>query len=450
MQRTASDHPLAIGRHIGRWLILAGACFALGALSLHAAESTRLADLRGVWQANFNHDASRLVVQLRGGEIGLWDVKKGTRINGDDALKKPCNTYVLSPDLRKFLVGFKDGHARVFDASSGSTISPSLDLSFHENRSPEALFSPDGSTIVFFGEKETSVLEVKTAKRIATIPVAFELEENSETTAAAQFVSAGAKCLIMEPHGTVTPYETHGWTQVGKPMKHPAGGSAYDFGFEASPDGKWIVTFDGPGENGPKGQLQAWDALTNKPLGQPLSAVNGMSGRFLPGQDRVLVQGGRGDASVRNLPSMNVAYVVKMHDKIEGPKIDVFPNGKWLIAWGSDKKVDLIDAVSGKILKSQSFSVSVAGAMIPPDSSTCYLEVDNSTFLTQDHWDNYLQRLSIPQWEITSSIRVIDFLARRSISSDGRWIVVVQGGSDHEAIVVFDTTTMKPIEWPKP
>jgi hypothetical protein len=87
--------------------------------------------------------------------------------------------------------------------------------------------------------------------------------------------------------------------------------------------------------------------------------------------------------------------------------------------------------------------------MIPPDSSTCYLEVDNSAFLTQGHWDNYLQRLSVPEFEITSSIRVIDVLARRAVSSDGRWIVVVQGGSDHEAIAIFDTTTMKPVEWPK-
>ena len=204
---------------------------------------------------------------------------------------------------------------------------------------------------------------------------------------------------------------------------------AYQFGFDASSDGKWIVTFDDPGENGPKGQLQAWDALTNQPLGDPLSATNGMSGRFLSGQNRVLVQSGRGDATVRDLPSMSSAYVVKMHDDIDGPKIEVFPNGKWLVAWGPDKKVDLIDAVSGNILQSYSFPVSVTGSMIPPTPSTCYLEVDNSTFLTQGHWDYYLQRLSVPKWEITGSIRVTDFLARRSVSADGRWIVVVQGES---------------------
>jgi WD40 repeat protein len=440
---------LVIGMDGRRWLSRVCVCFFLAALPLNAAESKRLADLRGVWEVQFNHDASRLVVRTRSGEIGLWDAKKGTRIAGDPALNKPSTAFVMSPRAREFLVGFKDGHARVFDASSGSAVSPVLNLALPENANPSAIFSPDGGTIVFLGEKESSVLEVKTGKQIATIPIAFELEEGADSTAAAIFASGGTKCFVMDPQGTVTAYETKGWSAQGKPMSHPAAEMAYDFGFEASPDGKWIVTFDGPGENGPKGQLQAWDALTNMPLGEPLSAVNGMSGRFLPGQNRLLVQSGRGEATVRDLPSMAMAYSVKQHDELDGPKIDVFPNGKWLIAWGPDKNVDLIDAVSGKILKTHSFSVSVAGSMIPPDSSTCYLEVDNSAFLTQGHWDNYLQRLSVPEFEITSSIRVIDVLARRAVSSDGRWIVVVQGGSDHEAIAIFDTTTMKPVEWPK-
>jgi len=432
-----------------RWLLLLWTGLSATSPNLAAAESARLADLRGVWQANFSKDGSRLVVRTRTGDVGLWDAKKGTRISGDASLGKPSNTYVMSPDNQRFLVGFKNGRARVFDATSGAALSPVLDLSLRENANSQARFSPDGAAIVAFGAKDTAVVEVKTGKRIATIPVPFELEEDSDATAAAMFVSAGAKCFVMESHGTVTAYETKNWTPLGKPMTHPGAESAYEFGFEASQDGKWVVTFDGPGENGPKGQLQAWDALASKPLGDPLSATNGMSGRFLYRQNRVLVESGRGEATVRDLPSMSIAYVVKMHDDLNGPKIDVFPNGKWLIAWGPDKKVDLIDAVSGNILKSYSFPVSVAGSMIPPDSSTCYLEVDNSTFLTQGHWDNYLQRFSIPEFEITGSIRVAEYLARRSISPDGRWIVAVQGASEQEGIVVFDATTLKPIDWPK-
>src|SRR5664279_4304671 len=115
-----------------RWLLL-WASLSILSPALEAAESTRLGDLRGVWQANFNQDASRLVVRLRGGEFGLWDMKKGTPITGDPALKSLTNAFVLSPDSRKVLVGFKDGHARIFDTSSAAVLSPVLDLSLKEN-----------------------------------------------------------------------------------------------------------------------------------------------------------------------------------------------------------------------------------------------------------------------------------------------------------------------------
>jgi WD40 repeat protein len=433
-----------------RWFV--PACFFcfFASLTIQAAEPARLGELRGVWQADFNSDASRVVVRTLE-EVSLWDARKGTRIPGDAALKEPSTAYVMSPDLRKFFVGFKDGHSQVFDASSGSAISPRLDFSLSENGNPKAVFSPDGGTIVFLGEKEASVLDVRTGKRVATIPVAFALdEESADSTATVIFAAEGAKCFVMDPKGTVTTYDTKTWTPSGKPMRHPPAESAYEFGFQASNDGKWIVTYDSPGENGPKGQLQAWDALTSKPLGDPLSATNGMSGRFLPGQNRVLVQGGRGEASVRELPSMSIAYVIKQHDDIDGPKVDVFPNGKWLIAWGPDKKVDLIDAVSGNVVKSHSSPASIAGSMIPPDSSICYLEIDHGLFLDTSYWDNYLQRLTVPELKTTGSIRIVDFLHRHSISSDGRRIMILQGGDDTKKIVVFDATTMKPIEWPKP
>lgn len=417
---------------------------------MEGAETARLGALREVLEAHFNHDASRLIVRTRSGELGLWDTKKGTPISGDPALKELSEAYVMSPDAHRLLVGFKEGRARIFDASTGAAFSPVLELSLRENGQahPQAVFSPDGSTVVCFGEKKAEVLDVKTGKRIATLPVPFEIEEGSDSTALAIFASNGTKCFVMDPKGAVATYETKKWTAAGKPMKHPPAEQAYQFGFDASSDGKWIVTFDDPGENGPVGQLQVWDALTNKPLGKPLSAVNGMSGRFLPGQDRVLVQSGRGEASVRNLPSMEISYVIKQHDEIDGPHIELFQNGKWLIAWGPDKKIDLIDAVTGKALTTHSSSVAVAGVMIPADSSTCYVGLENTTVATSEvRYDNSLQRFSVPELQLAGSIPIPDFLLRQSLSRDGRWILTVQGATDNERIVVYDAATMKPVEW---
>ena len=420
------------------WLTFVCICFSIASPVVKAGDPAQLAELHGVGNAHFNHDASRLVVQTSDEEVGLWDAKNGTRISGDAALKKPYVAYLISPDRRRFLLGFKDGHSQVFDASSGSPVSPVLDLSFREDAErPQAVLSPDCGTIVFYGEKKASVVDVQTGKRIATVPIALEDDGQWEPIRAVIFASGGAKCFVMGPNVTVTAYETKTWKPLGKPMKHPPAKMAADFGFAASPDGKWVVTFDDPGENGPQGNLQAWDAVTNKPLGKPLSGKNGMTGRFFPGQDRVLVQAGRGDATVRELPSMAVAYTIKMRDdEIDGPQVEVFPNGKWLLAWGKwgENKIDLIDGSTGKIVDSYSSSASITTPLIPSDSSAFYLV-----------FDNYLHRFSVPGLKITGSIGSAD---RQSLSPDGRWIMVVE--SEQERLALFDAATLKPVEWSKP
>ena len=88
--------------------------------------------------------------------------------------------------------------------------------------------------------------------------------------------------------------------------------------------------------------------------------------------------------------------------------------------------------------------------MIHPDSSNCYLEIDHSLFLAKTHWEYFLARLSVPELEIKGSIRIVDFLHRQSLSPDGRWIMILQGGDDAKKIAIFNATTMKPIEWSKP
>ena len=40
--------------------------------------------------------------------------------------------------------------------------------------------------------------------------------------------------------------------------------SAYYLELASSANGRWLVTFDNPGENGPKGHLQVWDAAKGK------------------------------------------------------------------------------------------------------------------------------------------------------------------------------------------
>ncbi len=163
----------------------------------------------------------------------------------------------MSPDGKSVLVGLKDGHARVFDAATAKAISPALEVPLASETQMPALFSPDGNTVLIFSAKEVAVFNVRDGKRVAALPLVTGPNEDEPGSAA--FAAGGAQCFVMDGSGNVTRYDTREWKPMGKPMKHPHAESAYDFGFNASEDGKWLVTFDSPGENGPKGHLQVWD-----------------------------------------------------------------------------------------------------------------------------------------------------------------------------------------------
>lgn len=409
-----------------------------------AADAEKLSDLRGVFRANFNHDGSRVVVRHRDGDVGIWEVPAGTRIAGDLAPNTASDSYVMSPDAKSVLVGLKDGHARVFDATTAKAISPALDASLTSETQMPALFSPDGNTVLIFSTKEVAVFNVRDGKRVATLPLATGPNEDEPGSAA--FAAGGAQCLVMDSSGTVTRYDSRDWKPIGKPMKHPPAESAYDFGFNASDDGKWLVTFDSPGENGPKGHLQVWDVAANKPVGKPVVAVNGLTGRFL-GNNRILIMPGRGEASVRDLPSMKVAYSLRPHDDVHGPSVDISPDKKWILSWGPDRVLNLYDAATGKLATNQSPAATVSQVMMAPDSSGCYILFENSAFLLQNHHDHYVIKMTFPELTITGSVRILDFVSSiSSLSPDGKRLLVIQGTTDQEVLVLLDTANLKPLQ----
>lgn len=407
-----------------------------------AAEGGKLGDLRGVFQGSFNHDGSRVVVRHRDGDVGIWEVPAGTRVAGDLGPNTGSDAYVMSPDAKAVLIGLKDGHSRVFDAATAKAISPMLDVPLLSQVQMPAVFSPDGEAVVIFAAKEAAVFNIRSGKRVATLPLPNGPNEDEPGSAA--FAAGGAQCFVMAGGGTVTNYDAREWKPIGKPMQHPPADSAYDFGFSVSDDGKWLVTFDGPGENGPKGHLQVWDAVANKPLGKPIVAVNGLSGRFL-GSNRVLISPGRGEATVRDLPSMKIAYSLRPHDDVSGPTVDVSPDQKWILAWGPDRRVGLVDAASGKLAHNFNGSATISKVMMAPDSSGCYVVFDNSAFLLQGHYDNYFIKLNFSELEITGSLRILDFVLNASLSKDGKRLMVLQGVTEQERLLFFDAATLKPL-----
>lgn len=414
----------------------------MASVTTSSAQVDKLSDLRGVFRANFNNDGTRVVVRHRDGDVGIWEVPAGARIAGELGPNNGSERYVMSADAKMVLVGFKDGHARVFDAATAKAISPLLDIALGESQMP-ALFSPDGNSVLIFTAKEAAVFDIRNGRRLAGLPLTSG--SNEEEPGSAMFVAGGAQCFVMDGGGTVTLYDTKDWKPIGKPMRHPQAESAYDFGFNATDDGKWLVTFDGPGENGPQGNLQVWDAVAKKAVGKPIVAVNGLSGRFLGG-NRILLSPARGNATVRELPSMRAAYALRPHDDIDGPNVAVSPDRKWILSWGPNRILNLYDAASGKLAANHSAAATVSHVMMAPDSSGCYVVFDNSAFLLQKHYDNYVIKLSFPELTISDSLRILESVLHTALLPDGKRLLVLQGMDNQERVQFFDSAKLKPLE----
>jgi WD40 repeat protein len=420
-------------------------CLSAFAISLSAAyaASEKLSELRGAFRTALNRDASRVVVSDREGTVSIWELPAGTRVTGDLGPNPESTGFVMSGDTKLAVIGFKDGHSRIFDTGTAKAVSPPLDTPLKAEYQMPALFCPDNNALLLFTEKDAVVFETHSGKRLATIP--SPTGTNEDASASAIFTADGTQCFIMDGAGTVTRYETKEWKASGKPMRHPRTESAYDFYFSASSDGKWLATFDGSGENGPKGQLQIWDVAANKPVGKPLVAVNGLAAKFF-GSNRVVILPGRGEATVRELPSLKTLFALRPHDEVDGPSAEVSPDGKWLLSWGPDQWLNLYDVATGKLANNSHGPAAISKIMMAPDSSGVYVLFDNSAFMIQGYYDNYVVKFGFPELNLTESLRSLDFILGAAISADGRRLMVQQGGSEEERLLFFDAATLKPIE----
>ncbi|MFL6590539.1 MAG: WD40 repeat domain-containing protein [Chthoniobacterales bacterium] len=413
------------------------------ACALRAGTAEKLADLRGAFRVSFNHDASRVFAISREGALTIWALPAGTPVSGDLDPGAPAAGFVMSSDGELVVVGFKDAHCRVFDANTAKVISPVLDFQMNPECPMPALFAPDGNAVLLFGHKKALVFEIPSGKKIATLSFGEGISE--EATGSAIFTADGTECFFMDGGGTVTCYNTKDWKPKGSPMPHPKAEAAYDFGFTVSDDQKWLATYDDPGENGPKSNLQVWDATTSKPVGKPLVAINGMTGRFV-GNNRLLILPGRGAAAVRDLPSLKVAYTLRAHDDVDAPSAAVSSDRKWILVWGADHGLDLIDAASGKLAHTNQGPARIAKVLMLPDSSGCYVLFDNSAFLGRDNYDFYVVRISFPELEIRQTLRITNFVEGITLSPDGKRLVIQQGPTDQERLLFYDAASLKPAE----
>ncbi|HKP93343.1 MAG TPA: WD40 repeat domain-containing protein [Chthoniobacterales bacterium] len=419
--------------------------------SAFQCRAEKLGDLRSIYNPSFNQDGSRVIVGRESGVVQIWEVTTGKMVVGDVGQRPGTSGFLVSADGRRLVTGFTDGHSRVFDATTGKPLSPLLDLQPTFEHSPWALFSPDGATLLIFGEREAVLFNIATGKRLATIPMG-KAEDMQIEAGSARFAAGGALCFVLNSSGQVTRYDTKDGKPIGKPIQHPPADSAMDFFLAVSDDGKWLTTFDSPGENGPKGNLQVWDVGAEKPLGEPITAMNGLAARFLA-NNRVLVMPERGSESdgmnVYNLPSMKVAYTLRGPDDVDRAKTETSPDGKWLLTWATyaaDRRLDLFDTETGKLAGALHSHVAISAVYMAPDSSGCYVAFDNSPFEEQGYHDYYVMKLHFPEMKITQSLRLTDNVSRIALSPDGKRFVVAHGEKDKERLFFYDAATLKPLK----
>jgi WD40 repeat protein len=417
-------------------LLLVGSAF-----RCRATES--LSELRDAVQVSFNHDGTRVIVRRGNGSIGVWEAPSGKAVATDLSPKTVAEHYVVSGDRKRFVAGFKANHSRVFDSATGKALSPLLGAPLKIGLNMPALFSPDGASLLIFSDKEAAVFNVSTGKRIVAIPLkkgTNSEEADADAYAAepgsAAFAADGAQCFFIDSRGDVRRYDTKVWKPIGKPMHHPETQYSWQYSFAVSEDGKWLATFDDPGENALKANLQLWDVAAEKPLGEPFIGTNGFTARFL-GNNRVLIIPERAtEAKVIDLPSVNVAYTLgAAHDDVDGPKANVSPDGKWLLAWGSDRRFDLFDVAMGKLQGQHAGSEQISEVLMATDSSGCYV-----------HFENTLVKLSFPDLKITQSLPLTANAGNIPFSPNGKLFVMPQGEGDQERLVFFDAATLKPLE----
>ena len=408
-----------------------------------AGSEIPLAEVSQAFEARFNHDASRVIVRTREGMVGLWDVASGAAVPCD--LHTKGKGMVMSADGRNVFVSSEENGARIFFADTGGARSPRLKVQVRNVEYPEAVFSPDGRYVVVFESAATKVFAVESGDLFATIPFrASAVGDDQDVAPTAIFSSDGSQCFIMDAGGLVTRFDAATWISIGAPMKHPAAPSAYSFRFAVSKDSRWLATFDSPGENGPKANLQTWDVRSGKAVGKPLVAVNGITGTFFSTAARLLVSPARGEGSVRELPSLKSAFGIRAHDDVDGPSIALSPDEKWILSWGPDRNMRLLSSVKGTLRESGQFNARISQVLMLPDSSGCLVTFDNTAFLSQNYYDHYVIKLRFPDLELTHSLRVTEPMSDATLSPDGRRFLVFVGKTDQERVCVYETADFKP------
>jgi WD40 repeat protein/serine/threonine protein kinase/tetratricopeptide (TPR) repeat protein len=309
----------------------------------------------------FRPDGRGLVTASRDGAARVWDIMPMVAPGRDVPLASAVLTAEFSPDGRLLATDGTDGTARVFDTATGRAVLPPLLRA--TNRVLVARFSPDGTRLATGGDDSLIQLWDVASGKPAGPPMA-----QPAWVVNARFSPDGRRLLVGTAGGTARLWDLTTFRPIGSPLLHPV-----TFGHEI-----WHVGFDSGGRvaitgtalsDAPEATLGIWDAATGQqlaPFGRFPETITQIAVGGGPSGPIYVVEGGR--VHVLDLRSLDKS-LPPFGQRVQA--IALFPDGKSLLAAGSDRTARLWDVATGRpvgpVLKHDD---TVLGVAISPDGAT--------------------------------------------------------------------------------
>ena len=202
--------------------------------------------------AQFSPEGERLVTASWDYTARVWNARTGTPITPSLVTHGQLWSVEFSPDGKWVVTACDDGTAQVWDAQNGQRISGALR---HASPVHVAGFSPDGRRVVTGSADNTArVWDALTGQGLSP-----PLQHSGEVVSA-QFSPDGTRVLTGSADGTAVVWDAVTGARLVGPLQH--GGPVRTAQF--SPDGKRIVTasYDTT--------ARVWDGETGRPLTKPL------------------------------------------------------------------------------------------------------------------------------------------------------------------------------------
>jgi WD40 repeat protein len=370
----------------------------------------------GLDSADFSPDGKRVVTGCLDDITRIWDASTGALLQ---SFTKDDNYRVaFTPDGARIVVASQRGQLRVRDAVSGAIV---LDTRPHTGRIHQIVFSPDGKTMALASwDRTVSLWNVADFKLLRT------LKDHDKEVSSVAFSHDGRRLLTAESDAYIHVRDA------------ATGARLYDIRL---PDGaRWpVVAFSQDDlavhATAHDGVLRTWNAASGTLLdsidAQPTGKL--MRGALRPGGREFVTSGSGGTVAVFSMGNTSGHRILDWptgHDEAAVYPAMYTPDGRRMLAGGSEGHAAMWDAASGRVLAF--FDAMQEGFSIASNRDGSHLVVGGTTRVP-GLWD--LSSVPSRIAELRGPTKIVDHLAS---SPDGS---LVAAASYDGSVRLYDPQT---------